>query len=118
MLWAMLALDDAALARLAIAVSRHPKGTARAALLQRFAAVADPGPTARLLRQRERVRRRRQRRRNKVRAFTIFLSDHAREGLLNQLIASGQLTERAATDRACFEAALARALEAQGIKWA
>jgi hypothetical protein len=65
----MLALDDTALARLAIAVTRHPKGTARAALLQRFAAVADPGPTARLLRQRARTRRKRARRRNEPARF-------------------------------------------------
>lgn len=114
----MLALDDGALARLAIAVSRHPTGTARAALLQRFAAVADPGPTARLLRQRERTRRKRQRRRAKVKSYLLFLSNHAVEGLMNQLIASGHLTERAAADRECFQAALARLLEAQGAEWA
>jgi hypothetical protein len=114
----MLALDETALARLAIAVTRHPKGTARAALLQRFAAVADPGPTAQLLRARERTRRKRQRRRDKVKSYMLFLSNHAVEGLMNQLIASGHLTERAAADRACFQAALACLLEAQGVKWA
>lgn len=114
----MLALTDAALARLAIAVSRHPTGTARAALLQRFAAVADPGPTAQLLRQRERTGRKRQRRRAKVKSYILFLSNHAVEGLMNQLIASDYLTERAAADRECFQAALARLLEAQGAEWA
>jgi hypothetical protein len=118
MLWAMLALTDAALAHVVLAASRLPTAGARAALLQRFAAVADPGPTARLLRQRERTRRRRQRRRDKVKSYMLFLSNHAVEGLMNQLIASGHLTERAALDRECFQAALARLLEQQGAKWA
>jgi len=114
----MLALTDAALAQLAIAVSRHPTGTARAALLRRFAEAADPGPTARLLRQRERTRRKRQRRRARVRSYLLFLSNHCVEGLMNQLISNGHLTERAAANRECFQAALARLLEQQGAKWA
>jgi len=114
----MLALTDDALAVLAIAATRYPTGAARAALLQRFAAAVDPGPTARLLRQRERTRRKRQRRRAKVKSYLLFLSNHAVEGLMNQLIAGGHLTERAAADRACFQAALARLLEQQGKAWA
>jgi hypothetical protein len=115
----MLALTDSQLALLAIGVTRYPTAAGRAALLQRFAAVADPGPPRRLLHQRARSARARQRRRDKVRAYAVLLSNRAVEGLMQQLIMDGRLSARAAADRACFQAALTRLLEEQGsIAWA
>src|SRR5262249_11742603 len=115
----MLALDDAALARLAIAVSRHPTAAARAELLQRFAAVADPTTDQRrLAQQRRRSRRWRRRRKERVRVYRLPLTDKAVEGLMTQLIVSGRLSARAAADHNCFLTALTQLLEQQGASWA
>jgi hypothetical protein len=115
----VLALDDTALARLCIGLTRHPTAAARAALLQRFAAVADPtSDQRRLAQQRRRSRRWRRRRREKVRVYRLPLSDYAVEGLMTQLIASGRLSARAAADQSCFLTALTQLLEQQGARWA
>src|SRR5262245_34984923 len=119
MLRAMLALDDAALARLAIAVSRYPTGTARAELLQKFAALADPTTDQRRLAlQRRRSRRWRRRRRERVRVYKVLLSDKAVEGLINQLVTDGLLSPRTAANQNCFLTALTQLLERQGTEWA
>jgi hypothetical protein len=114
----MLALTDAAFGYVVLAANRLPTPAARAELLQQFAAMADPGPTRRLVSQRARTLRKRARRRAGIRVYPLPLTDRAVSGLVTQLVASGRLTEATAADHACFLAALACLLEAQGTEWA
>jgi hypothetical protein len=75
-------------------------------------------PSAALAKQRARTQRKRARRRAGIRVYPLPLTDRAISGLMQQLIASGHLTEATAADRTGFLAALARLLEEQGTEWA
>ena len=115
----MLALTDAGLAHVVLAASRLPTAGARVALLHQLAAVADPtSDERRLAQQRRRSRRWRRRRRERVRVYTLLLTDRAIEGLMAQLVRSGRLSQRTVVDQNCFLTALTQLLEEQGTHWA
>jgi len=60
----------------------------------------------------------RRRRKNKARCYRLDLSDHAVEGLIDQLVATGKLTDREARNHRRLEIVIAQLLEAQGLNWA
>jgi len=118
----MLALTDAALARLCIAATRiDPRR--RRQWLKDIAARLDPpriaetpncerSPAAR------RQARVRARRKNGVHIYRLPLHDIWVEGLITQMIIYGRLTEAEALNHQRVEIELARLLEEQGETWA
>ena len=118
----MLALTDAALARLCIAATRiDPRR--RRQWLKDIAALLDPpriaetpncerSPAAR------RQARVRARRKNGVHIYRLPLHDIWVEGLITQMIIYGRLTEAEALNHQRVEIELARLLEEQGETWA
>ena len=116
MLRPMLALDDAALARLCIGATRYQTAAARAALVLRFSMAADP--PRRLANQRRRSMHARQRRRAKVRIYRLVLPDRTMECMITALIAGGLLSASEATDRQALERALARWFIEFSAEWA
>jgi polyhydroxyalkanoate synthesis regulator phasin len=114
----MLALTDAAFARLAIAATAiAPEQRER--WLQEIAEKLDPpvvadnrSPAAR------RQARVRARRKNGMHHYGLWLSDLAVEGIVTQMVTTGQLSAAEADDPRYIEAMLARLLEEQGETWA
>jgi hypothetical protein len=115
----MLALTDVQLAHLAIAASRlAPQERGR--WLREIAAELDPPTTPTVIERSPAARRQarvRQRRREGVHVYRLELADRATEGLIEMMVASGQLSEAEAHDHRRVEAELARLLEAQGERW-
>jgi hypothetical protein len=110
----MLALDDAALARLCIgATAVAPEDRCR--WLQNIARRIDP--PHHIINQRARNRRARERRRKGRRIYRLELSDRTVEGAISALIASGALTEAQAKDQKQIERELARHLEGWATHW-
>lgn len=115
----MLALTDAALARLCIAATRiDPRH--RGQWLRDLAAKLDP-PSVRAENPRTDAARRqarvRQRRKNHQHMYRLELRDRCVEGLIEMMLSAGRLTESDALDHARIEAELARLLEEQGERW-
>lgn len=110
----MLALTDSALARLCIAATRIRRGRRRQ-WLQDIAARIDP-PRA-IIRSRERSRRSRARRKNGMHCYTVEISDHIAEGVINALVATEKLTEAEASDHARVQAELSRMLCDWAQRW-
>jgi hypothetical protein len=110
----MLALDDGALARLAIAASRVHRSQRRRWLAS-IAGKVDP-PRA-VIRSRERSRRSRARRQNGMHCYTVEIPDHIAEGVINALVATGKLTEAEACDHARVQAELGRMLCDWAQRW-
>ena len=115
----MLALDDAALARLCIAATRvSPKKRSR--WLRDIAAKLEPPPQTPPTRSSSaavRQARVRQRRKNGQHIYRLVLHDTAVEGLVEMFLTTGSLTERETLDHQRLEAELARLLEEQGRRW-
>ena len=76
-----------------------------------------PDTPKHVLARRERVRRSKARRRLGLRVWSLEISDLAMEGLIQQAIHTGHLTEREALDDAAVIRELARMLEEQGRRW-
>jgi len=123
----MLALTDVGLAYLCIAASRiDPRR--RRQWLQEIAANLDPQtvdlPDDIVLKQVERTpaarrqARVRARRKNGMHHYGLWLSDLAVEGIVTQMVTTGQLSAAEADDPRYIEAMLARLLEEQGETWA
>jgi hypothetical protein len=119
----MLALTDEGLAHLAIAATAiAPEQRER--WLQKLARELDP-PTIPTVVATQRARspaairqhKVRQRRRAGVHIYRLPLRDVCVEGLIEMMLASGQLSAREADDHRMIEAKLARLLEAQGERW-
>jgi hypothetical protein len=113
----MLALTDAALARLCIGATRIDPRRRRRWLLDvarklEGEANVSRSPAAR------RQARVRARRRNGLHVYKLELRDAAVEGLISMMIASGELAESQSLDHRVVEAKLAALLEAQGVQWA
>jgi hypothetical protein len=110
----MLALDDAALARLCIAATAiAPQERGR--WLKRVALKLEPKARTPAATRQARVR---QRRKVGQHVYRLELRDLAVEGLIEMMLATGRLTERDALDHARVELELARLLEEQGATWA
>jgi hypothetical protein len=107
----MLALDDAALARIAIGATRIPPAQRRR-WLARVAAKLDPTPPRSAGARRQ--RRARERERNGRAIFRIEC-DH--DLVVSALIESKSITEVAALDRAAVERELGLFLEAWARRW-
>jgi len=115
----MLALDDAALARLCIGASRVHRGRRRQ-WLREIAAKLDPpkegtGQLSRTPAARRQARAR-AREKNGVSFYRLEISHHAIEGMIRQWVSTGQITDEQALrlDRVGIERELARGIEAQG----
>jgi hypothetical protein len=118
----MLALDDAALARFAIAATRIAPEQ-REQWLQEIAAKLDPPTIPTVVAQRARTpaarrqARVRERRKNGVHVYRQELSDRAVEGLIMKFILEGKLSEAQALEHRCIEHAIAAFLEEEGFRW-
>jgi hypothetical protein len=75
-------------------------------------------PPARRLADRRRKAKSRARRKGGLRRYQLWISDRAAEGLINQFIVTGQLSDRDAMNHRKLEAALAALIEKQGEHWA
>jgi hypothetical protein len=71
-------------------------------------------PPERRAADRRRKTRQLERRRKGLRRCTLWISDHALEGLITQLVTTGKLTDRQASHHAKLESAIADLLEEQG----
>ena len=122
----MLALTDAALARICIGASRVSRGRRRR-WLAGIADKLDPPPIPTVVAEATNFPRRspaarrqarvRERRRNGQHVYKLVISDSSVGGLVTQMVATGQLTETEALDHQRVEAELARLLEEQGARW-
>jgi hypothetical protein len=110
----MLALTDAALARLVRGAREVPRRS-RGRWLRDIAARLDPPRS--IIRSRERSRRARVRRKNGARCYTIEIPDPVAEGVINALIATEKLTEAEACDHARVQAELGRMLCDWAQRW-
>jgi hypothetical protein len=108
----MLALDDGALARLAIAATRVRRSR-RKRWLQEIAERIDPPPRHRAI-VRARQARHRERQRNGVRVFRLEANYDL---VVSGLIDSGRISERAALDHRNIERVLSEMLTAWGKEW-
>src|SRR5262245_5434954 len=120
----MLAFSDESLARL-VRRARDVPWRQRRAWLHELADKLDPPidqerstettvPRSPAARRQARVRARRM---NGVHVYQLELADLAVEGLIEMMVATGQLTETQALDHQRIEAELARLLEEQGERW-
>jgi hypothetical protein len=111
---AMLALTDAAFARLCIGATRVSHGR-RKRWLHDIAARLDPPRT--IMRSRERSRRARVRRKNGTRCYTVEIPDHVAEGVITALVATEKLTEAEACDHARVQTELSRMVCEWAQRW-
>jgi len=129
----MLALTDVALAHLCIAATGiDPRR--RGQWLQEIAAKLDPPGAGDHQQKQQRVEnggdhpqrtpaarrqaRVRARRKNGMHHYGLWLSDLVVEGIVTQMVTTGQLSAAEADDPRYIEAMLARLLEEQGETWA
>jgi hypothetical protein len=113
----MLALTDAALARICIGATRiDPRRRGR--WLREIAAKLDPSPEARSpSRDARRQAKARALHKKGIHIHHLPLRDICVEGLITQMVTTGRLTEAEAFDDQRVDAELARLLEEQGERW-
>jgi hypothetical protein len=70
-----------------------------------------------VLARRERSRQSKRRRREGRRCWMFEISDRSMEGLIQQAVATGRLSEAEADDDACVRRALGQMLDDQGLRW-